>query len=119
MRAVSIEGPGQVVLIDAPDPKPGPEDVVVRVAAVGLCGTDLHLFDGDLSSPAGLIPGHEFGGEVVELGAAVDGFRVGDRVAIDPNLPCGTCRWCRAGRGNICRSWDAIGVSRSDRKSVV
>lgn len=112
MRAVSIEGPGRAVLNEVPDPEPGPGDVVVRVSACGICGTDLHLLDGDLPAPAGLTPGHEFGGEVVELGADVDGLSVGDRVAVDPNLPCGTCRWCRAGRGNICRSWDAIGVSR-------
>lgn len=112
MRAVSIHGPGEVGFTEVPDPKPGPSEVLVRVNAVGLCGTDLHLLDGDLRAPPGLIPGHEFAGEVVELDAEVTGLRRGERVAVDPNLPCGTCRWCRSGRGNICRSWDAIGLSR-------
>lgn len=85
----------------------------MQVTACGLCGTDLHLLDGVLPTTYPLTPGHEFAGEIVEVGPEVHGLSVGDRVAVDPNLPCGMCRWCRAGRGNLCQVWDAIGVSRS------
>ncbi len=113
LQAVVIEGPGQAVVKDVADPTPAGGQVVVRVHACGLCGTDLHLVDGVLPTDYPLTPGHEFAGEVVELGEGVTGLAIGDRVAVDPNLPCGTCRWCRAGRGNLCQVWDAIGVSRS------
>ncbi|MDI2030147.1 zinc-dependent alcohol dehydrogenase family protein [Saccharopolyspora sp. TS4A08] len=113
MQAVVIEGPGQVVVKDVADPEPAAGQVLVRVHASGLCGTDLHLVDGVLPTDHPLTPGHEFAGEVVELGEGVSGIAVGDRVAVDPNLPCGTCRWCRAGRGNLCTVWDAIGVSKA------
>ena len=97
---------------EVPTPEVGPGHVLVRVAACGLCGTDLHLLDGVLPTEYPLTPGHEFAGEIVELGDDVSGLAVGDRVAVDPNLPCGMCRWCRQGRGNLCRVWDATGVSR-------
>ncbi|MFD0921583.1 zinc-dependent alcohol dehydrogenase family protein [Saccharopolyspora rosea] len=113
MRAVLIEGPGRAAVTEVPDPRPEAGEVLVRVAACGLCGTDVHLLDGELSpAPFPLMPGHEFAGEIVETGPGVDDLAVGDRVAVDPNLPCGRCRWCRAGRGNICQVWDAIGISR-------
>lgn len=113
VQAVVIEGPGQAVVKDVAEPAPAAGQVLVRVHAAGLCGTDLHLVDGVLPTPYPLTPGHEFSGEVVELGEGVSGLAVGDRVAVDPNLPCGVCRWCRAGRGNLCQVWDAIGVSRA------
>ncbi|SFS90115.1 zinc-dependent alcohol dehydrogenase family protein [Saccharopolyspora flava] len=113
MQAVVIEGPGRAVVKDVADPEPAAGQVLVRVHASGLCGTDLHLVDGVLPTDYPLTPGHEFAGEVVELGEGVSGIAVGDRVAVDPNLPCGTCRWCRAGRGNLCTVWDAIGVSKA------
>lgn len=113
MQAVVIDKPGRTVVADVPSPQPTAGQVLVRVAACGLCGTDLHLVDGVLKSEYPLTPGHEFAGEVVELGEGVRSLAVGDRVAVDPNLPCGTCRWCRAGRGNLCEVWDAIGVSRA------
>ncbi|RRO14110.1 alcohol dehydrogenase [Saccharopolyspora rhizosphaerae] len=112
MQAVVIEGPGRAVVREVADPEPAAGQVVVRVRAAGLCGTDLHLVDGVLPAEYPLTPGHEFAGEVVALGEGVDALDVGDRVAVDPNLPCGVCRWCRAGRGNLCQVWDAIGVSR-------
>lgn len=113
VQAVVIEGPGKAAVADVPDPTAAAGQVIVRVHACGLCGTDLHLVDGVLPAEYPLTPGHEFAGEVVELGEGVTGLAVGDRVAVDPNLPCGTCRWCRAGRGNLCTVWDAIGVSKA------
>ncbi|KIH99188.1 alcohol dehydrogenase [Streptomonospora alba] len=111
MRAAIIERPGTVTVGDRPDPAPAADGVVVRVGACGVCGTDLHIADGEFPpSPYPLVPGHEFAGEVVAVGSdAPGGLREGDRVAVDPSLFCGHCTYCRAGRGNLCANWGAIG----------
>ncbi len=111
MRAAVIVEPGTIAVDTVPDPEPGPRDVVVRVRACGLCGTDLHIMDGEFAPAYPIVPGHEFAGEVVAVGAAVVGIRVGDRVAVDPSLHCGYCYYCRRGRGNLCENWAAIGVT--------
>jgi 2-desacetyl-2-hydroxyethyl bacteriochlorophyllide A dehydrogenase len=117
MRAVVIKAPGEIRVAEVPEPVPAQGQVVVRVAACGICGTDIHIVDGDLPpTPYPIIPGHEFGGTVVAIGAGVEeagvnGVTVGDRVAVQPNMPCGKCRPCRLGRGNICETWHAIGVT--------
>jgi 2-desacetyl-2-hydroxyethyl bacteriochlorophyllide A dehydrogenase len=95
------------------DPTPGRRDVVVEVAACGICGTDLHILDGEFAPSLPIVPGHEFSGRVVALGADVTEIRVGDPVAVDPSLFCGECHFCRHGRGNLCDRWAAIGVSRA------
>ncbi|MFC4565080.1 zinc-dependent alcohol dehydrogenase family protein [Nocardiopsis mangrovi] len=111
MRAAIIETPGQIGVGERPDPEPAADGVVVQVGACGICGTDLHIADGEFPpSPYPLVPGHEFAGEIVAVGsAAPGGLRVGDRVAVDPSLFCGHCSFCRAGRGNLCANWGAIG----------
>src|SRR5690606_38401207 len=111
MRAAIIDTPGSVRVGDVPDPKPRERDVVVRVGACGICGTDLHIADGHFPpSPYPIVPGHEFAGEIVEVGAnAPGGFEVGDRVAVDPSLLCGYCGPCRAGHGILCANWGASG----------
>jgi 2-desacetyl-2-hydroxyethyl bacteriochlorophyllide A dehydrogenase len=111
MRAVSIEAPGKVSLITLPDPTPGPREVVVDVAACGLCGTDLHILQGEFAPTLPIVPGHEFAGEVVGIGSQVTELAVGDRVAVDPPLYCHECRYCRLGHGNLCDRWGAIGVT--------
>lgn len=111
MRAAMITEPGSISVGRAPDPTPTPPDVVVEVGACGVCGTDLHIADGEFPpTPYPIVPGHEFAGTVVEVGPAVStGIGVGDRVAVDPSLFCGHCAACRAGRGNLCANWGAIG----------
>ncbi|MGO4750299.1 zinc-dependent alcohol dehydrogenase family protein [Streptomyces sp. 2MCAF27] len=111
MRAAVIEAPGKVSVATVPDPTPGPRDVVVDVAACGLCGTDLHILQGEFAPTLPIVPGHEFAGEVVGIGSEVTEVAVGDRVAVDPSLYCHECRYCRIGRGNLCDRWNAIGVS--------
>jgi 2-desacetyl-2-hydroxyethyl bacteriochlorophyllide A dehydrogenase len=110
MRAARIVAPGQVEVTAVDDPSPGPDDVIVAVAAVGICGTDLHILAGE-HGRLPVIPGHEIAGTVVAVGAGVGTPRVGDRVAIDPSLPCDACRWCRRGRQNLCESLGALGVT--------
>lgn len=120
MRAVVIDAPGIIQVDNVPDPTPRPDEVLVRVGACGICGTDLHIIDGD--SPLArypIIPGHEFAGEVVALGSDVvqrnggegANITVGSRVAIEPNLYCGYCDFCRTGHENLCLHYAAIGVT--------
>jgi len=111
MWAARIEKPGLITVEERPDPAPGPGDVVVAVEACGVCGTDLHIADGEFEpTPYPIIPGHEFSGTIVEIGSDVrSAITVGDRVAVDPSLFCGHCAACRAGRGNLCANWGATG----------
>ncbi len=120
MRAVMISAPGSVRVESVADPIPGPGEVLVRVGACGICGTDLHLLDGD--SPLArypLIPGHEFAGEVVAVGSEISvakgevAITVGNRVAFDPNLSCGHCEPCRTGHENLCLNYNGVGVTTS------
>ncbi len=110
MQAVVIEKPGELSVKEVPDPVPGPEELVVAVKACGICGTDLHIFDGEFG-PARypLIPGHEFAGEVVSAGERAPQDLVGRPVSVDPSVFCGRCRPCREGRGNLCDNWNALG----------
>jgi 2-desacetyl-2-hydroxyethyl bacteriochlorophyllide A dehydrogenase len=111
VKAVVISAPGQLEVTEVPDPKPGRREVLVDVAACGLCGTDLHILQGEFAPTLPVVPGHEFSGVVVELGADVTELAVGDRVAVDPSLYCYECRMCRLGRNNLCERWAAIGVT--------
>ena len=111
MRAVIVEKPGAVRVDDVPAPEPGPDEAVIRVGACGICGTDIHIIDGEFPpTQYPIIPGHEFGGEVVAVGENVTRFTVGDRVGVDPTLNCGACYYCQRGQGNLCERWNGVGV---------
>ena len=119
MRAVVFEGVGKLSVTDVPDPVPGDGDVIIEVAAVGICGTDIHLLDGDFEGATfPLIPGHEVSGVVVEVGRDVKKVAVGDRVTVDNTLTCGDCEFCRNGRKNLCRRWEGMGVVGNDGGSA-
>jgi 2-desacetyl-2-hydroxyethyl bacteriochlorophyllide A dehydrogenase len=111
MRAVIWEEPGKLAVTEVADPAPGHGQLVIQVGACGICGTDVHIADGEFPpTPYPIIPGHEFAGRVVARGEGVPGdWRDGERVAVDPSLFCGYCRACRSGRGNLCANWNAIG----------
>ncbi|KOT64767.1 MULTISPECIES: zinc-dependent alcohol dehydrogenase family protein [Streptomyces] len=111
MKAAVISAPGRVEITTVDDPAPGPGEVVVDVAGCGLCGTDLHILQGEFAPTLPVVPGHEFAGTVVALGTGVTGLAEGDRVAVDPSLYCHTCHYCRIGRNNLCERWAAIGVT--------
>ena len=105
MHAMLLHAVGRpLVMTDLPDPQPGPQQVLVKVGACGVCRTDLHVVDGELTQPKlPLVPGHEIVGRVVALGREVRDLTVGDRVGI-PWLgwSCGACDYCRAGQENLC-----------------
>ncbi len=92
--------------------EPGRGEVLVKVAACGICGTDVHIFRGEYLGDYPVIPGHEFSGEVVAVGLEVSRFQIGDRVAIEPNIACDNCYNCLNNRQNFCLNWQAVGVTR-------
>jgi 2-desacetyl-2-hydroxyethyl bacteriochlorophyllide A dehydrogenase len=112
MKAAVITGVGTSEVTEVADPEPGPRQVVVEVAACGICGTDLHILQGEFAPTLPIVPGHEFAGTIAALGSDVTGLKVGDRVAVDPSLYCYECYYCRSGRNNLCENWNALGVSR-------
>lgn len=109
MRAFTITRPGVGEVRRVADPDPGAGEVLVAPSHVGICGTDGHIFAGRLHSTFPLIPGHELSGTVVDMHPSVSGWKVGDRVAVDPTLTCGACYRCRRGQSNHCEAWGAIG----------
>ncbi|MBZ0299354.1 MAG: zinc-dependent alcohol dehydrogenase family protein [Anaerolineae bacterium] len=112
MQAGQIAEPGQAAVITAAQPVPGPDDVLIRVRAAGICGTDLHIFKGEYEARYPLIPGHEFSGVVAAVGSHVTRYQVGDRVTADPNIPCNRCAACQRNEPNQCENLAAIGVTR-------
>src|SRR5438046_4159635 len=115
MQAVVSEAPNDLKVKKIDDPSPKIGEVVVKVEACGICGTDIHVLEGEFAPTRyPIVPGHEFCGEVLAVGAGVRNLAVGDFVAVDPSLFCGRCRFCRIGRGNLCDNWNAIGVGTSD-----
>lgn len=112
MKAARIERPGQATVVTVAEPTVGADDVLIKVRAAGICGTDLHIFKGEYEAEYPIIPGHEFSGEVVGVGANVTHFKVGDRVTADPNIPCNRCSSCQRNEPNQCKNLRAIGVTR-------
>ena len=107
MKAVKWYGPRDLRVADVEKPEPAPGDALVRVESVGVCGSDLHLYEdgriGETVVTDPLILGHEFAGTVEAVGPEADAGLVGRRVAVEPGIPCGTCEWCRMGRYNVCQ----------------
>lgn len=113
MQAILFPAPETIAVERVADPTCAPDEVVVRVAACGICGTDVHIYRNEYMSQFPLIPGHEFSGTVVEVGKAVTDVQVGERVAVDPNLYCSHCDFCRNEEANHCRNWQGVGITRS------
>jgi len=117
MKAIVKAGPGRgFELAEAPRPEIGVRDALIRVRAAGICGTDVHIYQWDAWSAARIKPpvvgGHEFVGVVEEVGRDVLHIRPGTRVSGEGHITCGHCRFCRTGRGHICRDVKIIGIDR-------
>jgi threonine 3-dehydrogenase len=102
---------------DVPVPEPGINDVKIKVLKTGICGTDLHIYEWDdwakATIPVPLVIGHEFVGEVVQVGSNVNDFRVGEIVSGEGHVTCGRCRNCMAGRRHLCKDTSGVGVNRA------
>jgi len=113
MRAAVIDKPGSAVCRQMPDPVPGPGECLLSPVVGGICGTDVHIFQGEFIGSYPIIPCHELAARVIEPGDAASGLKAGDLVAVDPNIRCGLCPACRRGEVNLCDNYQAIGVTRS------
>ncbi len=111
MRAVLYDQPRSWTIADLPMPPADPGEVRIRVGQVGVCGTDLHIHEGEFEAAYPLIPGHELVGTVDALGDGVEGPRVGEQVTVNPNVECGLCAYCRAGRPIQCQNLKGMGSS--------
>ncbi|MFQ5604165.1 MAG: zinc-dependent alcohol dehydrogenase family protein [bacterium] len=111
MQAVVFNKPFEMALTDYPLRNLQPQEICVQIEACGVCGTDHHIYAGEAPASPPVILGHEFVGRVVETGASVVDFKSDDHVAIDPNIPCRTCSFCRAGKIHLCTNLKALGVN--------
>jgi 2-desacetyl-2-hydroxyethyl bacteriochlorophyllide A dehydrogenase len=110
MKAAVLHGPRDLRLEPAADPRLNADDVIVRVAAAGLCGTDYSIWTGDRAVGYPRIMGHEFLGTVAAVAPGVSRVRVGERVVVEPNYSCGQCHLCREGNRNLCMQRIAVGI---------
>jgi D-arabinitol dehydrogenase (NADP+) len=112
MLAYVIEGVRSGVVKEVPIPEPRDNEIVIKVMAAGLCGTDAHIYQGEYYSKFPLIPGHEFAGVVAKTGKNVKRFQQGQRVVADPNIFCEKCHFCQQNIQNFCQDFEAAGVTR-------
>jgi len=112
VKALLLTAPSRLELVDAPDPQPAEGEVLVRVRACGICGSDIHGWDGSTGRRRPpLIMGHEASGEIAAVGPKVTAWKAGDRVTFDSTIYCGECAPCRAGRVNLCENRRVLGVA--------
>ena len=114
MLAAVYHGPHDLRVEEVPIPKIGPDELLIKVQAASICGTDLRIYHGNhrMYAPGTVrIPGHEVVGTIAEIGKDLTGFREGERVFVAPNMGCGHCAQCVSGNNNLCASYDAVGVT--------
>jgi threonine 3-dehydrogenase len=117
MKALSkLKAEPGIWMTDAPKPEVGHNDLLIKIRKTAICGTDVHIYKWDEwaknTIPTPMVVGHEYVGEVVDMGQEVRGFKVGDRVSGEGHITCGHCRNCRAGRVHLCRNTTGVGVNR-------
>ena len=114
MKAAVFYGKHNLKIEELDMPKAGADEAVIKVMACGICGTDVHIYEGDegaAATPPETVLGHEFAGVVTEVGENVKNVKVGDRVCVDPNKLCGSCRYCRSAVGHFCEHMVGIGTT--------
>ena len=109
MKSATLNDPHSVEISDQERPEPTSDELLVEISACGVCTTDLHMYSGSLTVDYPITPGHESAGEVVAVGDGVDDYEAGDRVAINPSIPCNECRACKSGRANLCKDLTSLG----------
>ena len=109
MKAATLTDAKSVEIDERQQPEPDTDELLVEVNACGVCATDVHMYSGSLTVDYPMTSGHESAGEVVTMGDDVDDYEVGDRVAINPSIPCNECRACKSGRENLCRDLTSLG----------
>jgi D-arabinitol dehydrogenase (NADP+) len=109
MKAVVYDAPQKYNVLDVPTPEAAPGEVLIKVDQVGMCGTDVHIHNGEFGAVFPLTPGHEVVGTVAALGEGVDRFGIGEQVTVNPNVYCGTCDYCLAGRLIHCSNLKGMG----------
>jgi L-iditol 2-dehydrogenase len=117
MKALLLSEYGRLEMVEIPTPRPGPDEVLVRVEACGICGSDVHGYDGGSGRRVPpIVMGHEAAGAIAALGPNVSGLHEGDRVTFDSTIYCGVCDYCRAGTVNLCENRQILGVSLPEWK---
>ena len=114
MKAAALYGKHDIRIEELPVPGPKEDEVLIRVEACGICGTDVHIYNGDegaAQTPPGTVLGHEFAGEVAAVGEKVTDIQTGDRVCVDPNKLCNECYYCKSGIGHFCEHITGIGTT--------
>ncbi len=111
MIAAVLNGPKQIEIKHCEKPVPMSHEVLIRIQSIGICGSDVHLYMGDRLLPAPNVIGHEGIGIIEQVGADVQHLHVGQRVAIEPNIPCGNCRFCNNGKAKICPQKQVVGIN--------
>lgn len=117
MKALLLTAPSRLEFVDHPTPVPQDDEVLLRIRACGICGSDIHGWDGSSGrrNPP-LIMGHEAAGEIAAVGRGVTDWKVGERVTFDSTIYCGTCAFCRSGEINLCTARRVVGVSPAEYK---
>jgi 2-desacetyl-2-hydroxyethyl bacteriochlorophyllide A dehydrogenase len=113
MKGAVIYSPGDIRVVDLEIPKPSPEEVLIQVAACGVCGTEHTLYTGGYYANYPVVLGHEFAGVVMEVGEKVTKFKTGDRVTVDPNRVCHKCDYCQIGRVHLCADLVTYGITHN------
>jgi len=112
-KAIRIDQPNRITLVNLSLPELQADEVLIKVMASGICGTDIHILRGDYIAKYPIIPGHEFSGIIEKIGECVTRFEIGDNVAVEPNISCDNCYNCLNNKQNFCKNWQAIGVTKS------
>ncbi len=115
MKALLLKEYKNLQIVEVPKPTPGPDELLISVGACGICGSDVHGYDGSTGRRIPpIVMGHEAAGTIAEIGAGVKQWKVGDRITFDSTIYCGDCTFCRAGRINLCDQRRVLGVSCAD-----
>lgn len=112
MKALQFVGPQDLRFVDLPEPQISDDEILMKVKKVGICGTDLHIYNGGMNVPTPLILGHEFVGDIVKIGNNVTNIKVGDRAVAEHVIGCGKCSYCSQGKRNLCKVPTIIGINR-------